>query len=350
MNRSEKETEGRVFGGVAGAAVTAWVSPTEEEVDQLPPLPQISASPPASDSTGPPPGKPEPPLPAGIAEDGTHAYLFRHAQETAKVVRTMARTGKSGVDDGPLAGCGVEEMVAAILTALGTEVGAAVVGHLGSDEMEFAARSLSDSDEVTHAVGIQALEIVRQRVVDGDYLEPGGLGYARDVLSRARGPNVSRILISRAQRPGTSGFDRIRDMRPEDMAPFIWNEHPQTIALILSQLNPPQAAGVLARFPDRLRADVAYRMATMVPVVANVLRQVEEDIEEKFEDTFGGDVEVGGPEAVAELLDRSAADVRAAILQQIEERDEAVAGAVRDAVGGRGSTEAAEQEEGNGDG
>ena len=91
---------------------------------------------------------------------------------------------------------------------------------------------------------------------------------------------MGRSYRMRAARPESesSGFDSIKGVVPDQIAPFLSHEHPQTIALILSQFVAAQSGAILALFPERLQADVAYRMATMEPIPPSLLRHIEESL------------------------------------------------------------------------
>ena len=68
----------------------------------------------------------------------------------------------------------------------------------------------------------------------------------------------------------------LRNVPGDQIAPFINHEHPQSIALILSQLEADQASGILSQLPERLQSDVAYRIATMENITPTVLKEIEE--------------------------------------------------------------------------
>ena len=93
------------------------------------------------------------------------------------------------------------------------------------------------------------------------------------------GPRRAQEILERVGYKVTSGFYILKNVAPDQLAPFISNEHPQTIALILSQLDPAQSAGILGHLPERMQADVAYRVATMENITPNVIKQLEESLE-----------------------------------------------------------------------
>ena len=274
----------------------------------------------------------DPGLPAGVLEDSSHAFVYRHAREAAAVVRTLIRRDEgAGTDQEPLAGMTTRQVVAALLSGLGVEVGAAVVGHLkyGEEDGEFVAGALAGEPEVTHATAMAVLEMVRQRIVAGDYLVEGGPGYAHELLETAHGGYRADRLIQRGTRTTEPRYDWLRQVPPERLAPFISHEHPQTQALILSQLDPMLSGAVLALLPERLQSDVSYRMATLQDVTPAALEEIDEALEHGLRDVIGRNQTVGGPKVLADTLNCAGAEAEANVLKQLDGQVPEVAEAVR---------------------
>ena len=129
--------------------------------------------------------------------------------------------------------------------------------------------------------------------------------------------------------PAENAFQRLAQAPAQQIAPFLAHEHPQTIALVLSQLQPVQAAGILTQFPERLQADVAYRIATMENIPRSTLDRLKESLEVALRDVVGGNEEVGGPKVVADVLNLSGASVERRVLEQLDAQGPQVAEAVR---------------------
>lgn len=267
-------------------------------------------------------------MPAGLPADSTHAYLWQHAAAAAAVVRTILHGDERG--DGPLEGMNGAQIAATVFIALGKDVGARVGRVLDEEVMQVVARAVMETDAVAHSTGMHALEWVRQRIESGDYLDVGGQDYACALLEAVGGPEWADRTM-RAARPESesSGFYLLKGVAPDQIAPFMSHEHPQTIALILSQLEAKQSGAILALFPERLQADVAYRMATMEDIPPNVLRHIEESLESSLRDIMGSNVGVGGPKVVADMLNHSGRSVEKNVLDQMDAQDAPIAEAVR---------------------
>jgi flagellar motor switch protein FliG len=117
----------------------------------------------------------------------------------------------------------------------------------------------------------------------------------------------------------TLSFDALQKTDPSQLAKFIHSEHPQTIALVLSHLNPSQAAGLLFSLPVDLRADVALRMASLDQISPEIISKIAVVIGAKLK-TLGelSRESYGGVPAVAEMFNRLDSSTSKDILDSIE--------------------------------
>jgi len=107
------------------------------------------------------------------------------------------------------------------------------------------------------------------------------------------------------------------------------HEHPQTIALLLSQLQAGHAAVILARLPERMQADVAHRMATIKDVSQEVVERVEQALYQMFGPLAKGMQNVGGPKVVADMLNMAESCVERNVLNYLDADKDGVADTVR---------------------
>jgi flagellar motor switch protein FliG len=114
----------------------------------------------------------------------------------------------------------------------------------------------------------------------------------------------------------------VRHTDPQQLLSFIQNEHPQTIALILSYLSPEQSALVLGGLPPSSQWDVARRIAKMDRITPEVLREVERVLERKLSTVMGQDFTIaGGIDAVVNLINRVDRGTERNIIEALEEQD-----------------------------
>ena len=156
-----------------------------------------------------------------------------------------------------------------------------------------------------------------------------GIDFARGLLERTLGPEKAAEMLGRATGNATSGFKMLRTVDPGQVAPFIAQEHSQTIALILSQADPPQAAAILEQLPVARQAEVVHRIATLGHIAPEILDEVEQTLEAIFKDAMGSKREVGGSQVVAEILNVAGSRLEKSVLERIDNADPEVAEQIR---------------------
>jgi len=215
---------------------------------------------------------------------------------------------------------------AAILTVvLGEELGPEVLKLLDEDEVEAIGREVARLQNVSGENAEYVLEECYQMVLAHDYVLKGGLDYARKLLISAYGPEHAKKMLDRLMKTlgaESANFDALQKADPQQLAKFIHNEHPQTIALVLSHLNPSQAAGLLFSLPAELRADVSLRMANLDQISPEIISKIAHIIGQKLKSL--GEVSresYGGVHAVAEMFNRLDSNSSKDILEVIEQSD-----------------------------
>ena len=174
------------------------------------------------------------------------------------------------------------------------------------------------------------LEEFEAMLLAGKYVSQGGMDFARGALEKALGPRKAQSLLDRVSSTTTSGFYMLRNVDPNQIIPFISKEHPQTISLIMSQLDSNQAAGVLNGLPEEMQADVAYRIAQMDNISPEVLRELEDSLANELEAILSGQItEIGGPKTVAEILNSTGRSTEKAVLERLDAQDPELAEEVR---------------------
>ena len=223
----------------------------------------------------------------------------------------------------------LEQKVAITMVALGEEASGEVMKFLNDFEIEAITQAVAGLKNISPELMDRVLEEFETHLVAGKWISQGGIDFARATLERAVGPRRAQEILERVGSKVTSGFYILKNVAPDQLAPFISNEHPQTIALILSQLDPVQSAGILGQLPERMQGDVAYRVATMENITPNVIQQIEESLEQSLRDILGGNQDVGGPKVVADILNLTGSTVEKNILDNMDAQDPETAESVR---------------------
>ena len=226
-------------------------------------------------------------------------------------------------------GLSLVQRVAIVMLALGEETSGEVMKYLTDREVEEITEALATLKNVSADVMDKVLEEFEAGLMAGNWVSQGGVDFARQALERAVGPRKAQEILDRISSTVTSGFYILRNVPADQIAPFISHEHPQSIALILSQLDADQASGILAQLPERLQPDVAYRIATMENIAPNVLKEMEMSLEETLKDMLGGNQDAGGPKVVADMLNLTGSSVEKNVLDNMENMDPNTAESVR---------------------
>ena len=237
------------------------------------------------------------------------------------------RGGAEG-DDDEEAGLPTMQKVGILFVAIGQETAGEVMKFLSDFEIEEITQAVANLKNVTVEMQDRVMEEFEQHLLAGEWVSQGGMDFARGALERAVGPRRAQEILDRVASTVSSGFYMLKNVAPEQVAPFISHEHPQTIGLILSQLDPVQGAGILAQLPERLQSDVAYRIATMENITPAILKEIEEALEASLRDILGGNQDVGGPK-VADILNLTGSSVEKNVLDLMDAQDPEVAEAVR---------------------
>ena len=215
------------------------------------------------------------------------------------------------------------EKIAVLMVALGNDIAAEVYKKLDDTAIELITLEVANLRKVTPELKLEVLKEAQEVLMAREFMARGGVDYARDVLERALGPEraqnlLARITASLQVRP----FDFMRHTDPQQVLGFIQGEHPQTIALILSYLEAPQAAMILSGLPAIMQAEVAKRIARMDRITPEVLREVERVLERKLSTVMGQDFTMaGGIDAVVAIVNSADRTTERNIMEHLEEND-----------------------------
>ena len=164
------------------------------------------------------------------------------------------------------------EKAAIILIAMGKEISAQIMRHLSEPEIEKLSTEIAKVENIDSRTEIAVLNEFFSMLKASEYISEGGVNYAQELLEESLGKNRADGIMKKIQSTlNPKGFSLLKDVDPIHLLEFIRNEHPQTIALILSQLTPPQASQVLGQLPEDVQTDVAMRIATMEKISPEVI-------------------------------------------------------------------------------
>lgn len=223
------------------------------------------------------------------------------------------------------------QKAAILLIALGPEKSANIFKHLKEDEIEELTLEIANTRSVSPQTKEAVLEEFYQVCLAQQYIAEGGIGYAKELLDKALGEEQAQIVITKLTaslqvRP----FEFVRKTDPSQVLNFIQEEHPQTIAMILSYLSAGQAAMILGSLPPEKQADVAKRIALMDRTSPDVIKEVESVLERKLASLANQDYTiVGGVDAIVNILNTVDRGTEKHIMESLEIEEPELADEIR---------------------
>ncbi|MDO7253475.1 flagellar motor switch protein FliG [Helicobacter cappadocius] len=224
------------------------------------------------------------------------------------------------------------EKIAILLIQVGEDSTSEVFRHLDIDSITEISKQIMQLNGTDKAIGGAVLEEFYAIFQSNQYINSGGLDYARELLNKTLGPEEAKKVLDKLAKSmqSTKNFSYLMKVRPQQLADFIVNEHPQTIALILAHMDSSSAAETLGYFQDDMRAEISIRMANLGDISPNVVKRVSTVLENKLESLTSYKVEVGGPRAVAEMFNRLGQKAAKATISYIEQIDEQLASEIKE--------------------
>ena len=212
------------------------------------------------------------------------------------------------------------QKAAILLITLGPEKSADIFKHLKEEEIEELTLEIANTRSISPQTKEDVLDEFYQVCLAQQYIAEGGIGYAKELLETALGQEQAQAVITKLTaslqvRP----FEFIRKTEPSQVLNFIQDEHPQTIALILSYLPASQASMILGSLGTDKQADVAKRIALMDRTSPEVLKEVERVLERKLSSLINQDFTLaGGVDAIVAILNAVDRGTEKRIMETLE--------------------------------
>ncbi len=223
------------------------------------------------------------------------------------------------------------QKAAILLISLGPEKSATIFKHLKEDEIEQLTLEIANTRSVSPQTKEEIINEFYEVCLAQQYIAEGGIGYAKELLEKALGAEkamavISKLTSSLQVRP----FEFIRKTEPAQLLNFIQDEHPQTIALILSYLSAQQSAQVISALPPEKQADVAKRIAQMDRTSPDVIKEVERVLERKLASLVNQDYTIiGGVDAIVDILNSVDRGTEKHIVESLEMEEPELADEIR---------------------
>ncbi|MBS0208778.1 MAG: flagellar motor switch protein FliG [Planctomycetes bacterium] len=203
-----------------------------------------------------------------------------------------------------------EEEAAKLLSKLGPKqvesvsVEIAKIGNVAADEQEQAIKEFADVNPTSLSVGA------------------GGLDLAKNLVEKAFGKGGASTLEVVRQQIEALPFGFLQRIDSQHLLTFIIDEHPQTIALILSHLPSQKAAEVIGGLPSERQLAVIRRVAHMGQTNPEIIQEVERGLSHRMSSVMSQQFETaGGVETVAEILNVTDRATERSLLENLAQED-----------------------------
>ncbi len=216
-----------------------------------------------------------------------------------------------------------KEKAAILMITIGKEYAAKIYKHLTEEEIEQMTLSITSVRRVEPEEKDSVAEEFIQMCIAQKYISEGGIDYARDILDKAFGTESANDLIMRLSSSlRVKPFDFIRKADSTQVLNFIQNEHPQTIALILSYIDSKHSAQILSSLPLDKQTSVIARIANMGITSPEYIKETERVLEKKLSTLSLGDTTLtGGIDSLVQILNSVDRGTERHLLEALEEKD-----------------------------
>ncbi|ATH09854.1 flagellar motor switch protein FliG [Borreliella burgdorferi] len=216
-----------------------------------------------------------------------------------------------------------KQKAAILLVSIGSEISSKVFKYLSQEEIESLTFEIAKLETITSELKDNVLLEFKELMMAQEFIQKGGIDYARELLEKSLGTQKAVDIINNLgsalqSRP----FEFVRRADPANILNFIQQEHPQTIALILSYLDPQKASFILSSLPTEIQTNVARRIALMDRTSPEVVREVERVLEKKLASLSSEDyTSAGGVDNVVEIINMADRKTEKFIIESLEEED-----------------------------
>jgi len=223
------------------------------------------------------------------------------------------------------------QKAALVLSSIGAENASSVFKHFSDDEIERLTLEVAKLDYWPAEQVESVLNDFYELCLTQKVISEGGVEYAREVLEKAFGSQQANALFDKITKQLKSkAFAFVRKADYKNLLAIVQNEHPQTIALILSYSRSDQASAILPELPKDIRIDVVERMARMDAASPDVVKAIEETLERKYANLATMDsMEVGGVSYVADVLNSVDRATEKFIFDELMQKDPRLAEEIR---------------------
>ncbi|CAG37386.1 flagellar motor switch protein FliG [Desulfotalea psychrophila] len=223
------------------------------------------------------------------------------------------------------------ERVAILLLCLGEEPTAQIFSALSDEEIHLVTQAMGNIEHIPQRQKEEVLQRFHKDHEENTGLFVKGREFVQNALAATPGKERSSQLLDQfIANMETRSLETIAKMNPQMVAGILEQEHPQTVALVLSTQTIIHSSEILASLSEEMRTDVVYRIAKLEKVSPEVINRIEDALHREIGLVSSKEQkQVGGIDAVVSLLHSMKNNLDADILESIEETDPVMAEEIR---------------------
>ena len=223
---------------------------------------------------------------------------------------------------------------ATVVVSLGVETASEIFKYLHEDEIEKLTTEIATMPALSADVVEATMEEFYNLCLAQTYVTEGGIEYARAILEKSLGVAAATAILNKISKAlQVKAFDFIYKVDPKQLLVLLQNEHPQTIALILSYCSTDQAAAILGELPREVQIDVVERVAKMDSTSPEIIRDIEKLVERKLVMSESVDMtEIGGRKFIATVLNSTDRGTEKFILEELTKKDPLLSEEIRNCM------------------
>jgi len=223
------------------------------------------------------------------------------------------------------------EKIAHFCVLIGEEATVKIFQGLPHNIVEDLSIQITQIKSIDKETSLAILEEFHLFIQSSSYISAGGFDYAKEILYKSLGKAEADKVLAKLARlqEAKQSFAYLDNIDPKQLADFIKDESPQTIAVVLAHMDSVDASNVLSKLDDALKVKISMQMATIKDVSPSIVQSMSNVLEKKLESLLASIVSVGGVKSVADMLNKMGAK-STDILENIEGLDPELAGKIKE--------------------
>ncbi|MFT5218333.1 MAG: flagellar motor switch protein FliG [Planctomycetota bacterium] len=223
------------------------------------------------------------------------------------------------------------EKAGVLLLTLGEEVAAEILQHMKPKEVQLVGSTMATMNDISRPMVEYVIDDFFDMLESQTALGIGNDTYIRGMLEKALGDKAGNVIDRILMGSGSSGLESLKWMDPKAIAEIIRLEHPQITAIVLSYLEPDGAAKVLGFLPEKSRAGILMRIATLEGVQPAAIKELDTIMERYFSDNENlKSSMVGGEKTAADILNLLETPIESKLMEEVREKNEELATRIED--------------------